>query len=548
MAVEKRRIHRVVDANGSLVQVLPETSAEQVKLADSANNYTATDVEGALAEIATQISGLETDVANAGKVDDVQDVNGASIVTNKVAKLTKASVGLGNVDNTADANKTVKHASTADTATKVSNKLAIKGTTTNGAEYDGSMPIALAFNTDDLSVTQSSASGTATVTVGVKDKGYSTKTYVDTELAKKYDKTGGTISGNVTISGDVVISGNATIGGETTTVNSTQLEVQDALITVAKGNVLPLTTPAGIVVPKADGTNDVALVVDNSNMAKVGKVVLDGSGNISTTQSDLQTLATRRDDLTDGALVKYNADDKTLETDTRQYAQKDVDETISGNWTFSNANGFKTNAIENTAGNRVFDYDGTNNRFGSEAKNTIIRGLNDRPQYQKNGGSPKNIALVEDITGGELTIDNATNAENVTTTINGKAISDIFETNGTTAKNATNVASTINGKAISDIFETDGITAKKASKLATARTISISGDATGSTSFDGSANANIAVTLANSGATAGTYTAVQVNAKGIVTKGGQTMSWGTKENPTPVDGVIVGGIVWEYIE
>lgn len=62
-----------------------------------------------------------------------------------------------------------------------------------------------------------------------------------------------------------------------------------------------------------------------------------------------------------------------------------------------------------------------------------------------------------------------------------------------------------------------------ATKLATARTFSITGDAAGSGSFDGSANASIALTLANSGATAGTYGSatqvgqVTVDAKGRVT-------------------------------
>ncbi len=62
-----------------------------------------------------------------------------------------------------------------------------------------------------------------------------------------------------------------------------------------------------------------------------------------------------------------------------------------------------------------------------------------------------------------------------------------------------------------------------ATKLATARTFSITGDGTGSASFDGSANASIALTLANSGATAGTYGSatqvgqVTVDAKGRVT-------------------------------
>ena len=61
--------------------------------------------------------------------------------------------------------------------------------------------------------------------------------------------------------------------------------------------------------------------------------------------------------------------------------------------------------------------------------------------------------------------------------------------------------------------------AVSATKLATARTISATGDATGSASFDGSANAAIALTLANSGVTAGTYGKVTVDAKGRVTAG-----------------------------
>lgn len=70
--------------------------------------------------------------------------------------------------------------------------------------------------------------------------------------------------------------------------------------------------------------------------------------------------------------------------------------------------------------------------------------------------------------------------------------------------------------ALTGITSIDG-NAATATKLATARTISLSTDATGSVSFDGSANATIAVTLANSGVTAGTFNSVTVNAKGLVT-------------------------------
>lgn len=58
---------------------------------------------------------------------------------------------------------------------------------------------------------------------------------------------------------------------------------------------------------------------------------------------------------------------------------------------------------------------------------------------------------------------------------------------------------------------------ESAEKLSTARNISVSGAATGSASFDGSSDATIALTLANSGVTAGSYNKVTVNAKGLVT-------------------------------
>ena len=60
---------------------------------------------------------------------------------------------------------------------------------------------------------------------------------------------------------------------------------------------------------------------------------------------------------------------------------------------------------------------------------------------------------------------------------------------------------------------------ESADKLTVARTISTTGDATGSVAFDGSQNVEMALELANSGVTAGTYTKVTVDAKGRVTTG-----------------------------
>lgn len=74
----------------------------------------------------------------------------------------------------------------------------------------------------------------------------------------------------------------------------------------------------------------------------------------------------------------------------------------------------------------------------------------------------------------------------------------------------------------------DGTTAAgRAIKLVTARRFIFSGAATGSATFDGSADANVTLTLADSGAVAGAYTKVTINSKGLVIAGG---------NPSTLDG------------
>ena len=58
-----------------------------------------------------------------------------------------------------------------------------------------------------------------------------------------------------------------------------------------------------------------------------------------------------------------------------------------------------------------------------------------------------------------------------------------------------------------------------ATALQNSRDIALTGDVTGTASFNGTVNASIAATLANSGITAGTFTKVTFNAKGIATTG-----------------------------
>ena len=88
----------------------------------------------------------------------------------------------------------------------------------------------------------------------------------------------------------------------------------------------------------------------------------------------------------------------------------------------------------------------------------------------------------------------------------------------------------------------------KANQLTTGRKISLTGDATGNTTFDGTADKSIAVTLANSGVTAGTYSAVAVDAKGRVTAGSQIVEWGTAGQTTPSANLAVGGLFFMLVE
>ncbi len=482
-------------------------------------------------------------------------MNGASIVTNKIAKLSKAAVGLGNVDNTADANKSVKYAGEAG---KVTNSFSVLGQDSTGVEksvtFDGSASKEVAFNEDDFNTT---LSGNA-LEVSIVDKGYALKTYVDTQDATKLDKTGGTITGSLTV------GGNLTVNGTTTTVDSTTLQVKDKLIEVAHGNTTKLTTPAGLVAPKYDGTNSGALVFDGDGVASVGDVTLDSSGNIDVANSNLQALATRTG-LVNGNLVQYDGTNLTLVDAGKKvsdfalasdiptnYVTTDTTQTVTGEKTFSNANGIRLNRIHTINGSAILDFDGTNLRLGQTTLPLHLRGSKTRPQYTTDGTTFKDIALVEDIAGTKVNnathADSADNATNVTTNINGHAITDIFENDGTTAKKATSAQIANHTKFGLDIgaYEADGTTwagfgfdggETKELRFNT-------GEFVGANTTEVDIEVST-IYLKPTGVTAGQYSAVNVDAKGRVTAGGKSIEWGTGGQTTPSDDLMIGGLFME---
>ena len=100
----KYKINRVTDANGTLEVVHPETDATQVLYENTIGSTAVTTVDGAL-------DALKTLAQNSG----VTGVKGNSETTYRTGNvnITPANIGLGNVNNTSDANKPVSTAQAA---------------------------------------------------------------------------------------------------------------------------------------------------------------------------------------------------------------------------------------------------------------------------------------------------------------------------------------------------------------------------------------------------------------------------------------------------
>ena len=129
--------------------------------------------------------------------------------------------------------------------------------------------------------------------------------------------------------------------------------------------------------------------------------------------------------------------------------------------------------------------------------------------------------------------------------------------------NVSDIANINNGttkvpKAAAADFATSSTTASNAGKWTTARTIEVSvnsglksdGSAisgTGSQSIDGSADKNISIDLGDSGITEGTYSAIEVNSKGIAVAGGQMMEVGIAGQDTPSASLATGGLFFKVI-
>lgn len=224
---------------------------------------------------------------------------------------------------------------------------------------------------------------------------------------KFMEKAGGSITGDLTVGGNLVVN------GKTTTVESENIAVKDKLIEVASGNTAKLAAPAGLVVPKYDGTNSGALVFDGDGIAYVGDVVLNEKGDIDVSQSDLAALAVKKDIPTDYLVGGEQTTTSTADGGVNVFTFTKADGKTA---TFTVKNGSKgsTGAIGATGPAGPAGAAGAKGDTGAKGEPGAAGAKGDT------GASVTAINLVKDasgaITGGTATLSDGTNVAITVTT------------------------------------------------------------------------------------------------------------------------------------
>ena len=171
--------------------------------------------------------------------------------TGTVAGITKAMVGLGNVDNTNDANKQISTA--AQAALDLKAPLASPNFTGTVSGITKAMiGLSEVDNSSDL------------------NKGISTAQQAALDLKANLagpTLTGTTTAANLTVSNNLVVSGDLTVSGTTTTVNTTNFTTSDPVIYLGEGNNANLVD-MGFVGSYNDGTYAHQGLVKDSSMGK----------------------------------------------------------------------------------------------------------------------------------------------------------------------------------------------------------------------------------------------------------------------------------------
>lgn len=419
-------------------------------------DFTLPDKSGTIALLSDIVSG-------SGLVDDVQ-VNGQSIVENKVANIvvdtrsneqssnpvanslftaqitalgttlsshvnnktnphsvTKSQVGLGNVDNTSDADKPVS-SKQAVAINAVEDQITLHkdnksnphvvtaaqiglGNVDNTSDMDKPVSTAQAASInvakDDITAHKNNKSNPHAVTaaqVGLgnvdntSDANKPVSTAQQAALDEKIDKIGGTFSGNVTI------QGNLTVSGTTTTESEQQLAVKENVIVTNADKVNLQALLSGLAINKNSSATYGIMYDPADDTVKFGEGTLDANRKFVFKAGEGHPLAIRADSsqFTDAVLVKWNATTKAFEP-------------ASGTWQ-NLLDKIEITDIDLTLGNETVLYNTTNGiQLSATGKITRKDGTSEQPQVDLD---------IPVVSGNGVTIEKAADKEQVVIKVN----------------------------------------------------------------------------------------------------------------------------------
>lgn len=577
------KIYRVVDAENNIKQLLPETSAEHVTFADKKGEYTSTNIEDALTEIA------ETVAENNGKLTSEIRGVGTLLTNHKNDKdnphgVTKTQVGLGNVDNTADLDKPISNAQ----------KTVNAGFEHNFEQLNSNIDTLGKGLNERIDVTNSNLAALRESTESALSNQQESINNIDS-----------TLNSHITNQNNPHNVTKAQVGlDKVDNTADNEKTVKEAGKVTQKLRFMGALDGGSLATVSYDGSKDTSVTLNGDDFLM---------GNESSVGLQSVSYELKKTGVTAGAYNGITVDEKGRVTSAQDkgYATKqELQEAVAGKvktFTYDDYQKFveATNSIEKTGmgvGDNVYiktlgvpdmwvtRVNAVSTLYTYTSDQAIVNALHsqygltvgyfsfskletekvDLTNYQQttdSGLNTTNKTVVGAINEVKVTADNALSKANA----NASEISKIKDgttkvkeaEHADTTDNATNVTTNINGKAISSIFETNGITAKEAthagkatsadkatqadSASKVANNLTFSGqNARGTESiigFNGSQAREVAfngddflvtngdafeVSIVPSGATAGTYNNVTVDEKGRVT-GGENKDYSTTE-------------------
>lgn len=272
--------------------------------------------------------------------------------------------------------------------------LTIQGQNPQGTEiqktFNGRVPVELAFNEDDFTLTE--INGALEVTTVDKPVTVPTKT-------SDLQNDSGFITNSAIGNGTLSIKKNGTAVG---TFTANQTGNSDIDITVPT-KTSDLTNDSGFISQAAIGNGtlkiqkngvDIGTFAANQNTDITANIII--PTKISELQNDSNFIT--------NANIPTKTSDLTNDSGFIKASEANIFTLVQ---TFSNPNGIKTNRVHNLNNNAWYDFDGTSDRLGSLATPTIIRTSEARPKVEVPSGNntvTKEIALLEDIAGEWVTI------------------------------------------------------------------------------------------------------------------------------------------------